>query len=74
MRLPVADVFLAFDDGLNDRTQLIAQEDRDDGRRRFVRAQAVVVACGGYRHAQQFLIFIHRFDDGGEEHEEAQVV
>ena len=50
--------------------QLIAQEDRNDGRRCFLRTQTVVIAGIGSRKSEQFGIFIYTFDDGAEEYQE----
>ena len=61
-------------DGVDDGLQLLAHEDGDDGRGRLVGAQAVVVAGGGHRGAQQVGVFIHRLDDGRQEHQELQVL
>ena len=46
----------AFDEVLYDGFELCAQEDREDGGGGFVGAQAVVVAGGGDRGAQQVLV------------------
>ena len=46
------------------RGQLIAQEHGDDGGRRLVGAQPVVVARAGNGDTQQILVFVHRLDDG----------
>ena len=46
-------------DLLEDVGEHVAEEDRDDRRRRFVRAQAMVVAGAGDRHAQQALPLVH---------------
>ena len=54
--------------------ELFAEEDRDDGRRRFVGSQAVVVARGSDRSAQQGGVFVDRANGGGAEHEELRVL
>ena len=61
-------------DRVEDRGQLVAEEDGDDGRRRFVRAEAVVVARGGDGDAQQILILVDALDDRGEEEQELRVL
>ena len=57
-----ARVGLVLFDRIEDGGQLIAEEHRDDGGRRLVRAQAVVVAGRGDREAQQILIIVHRLE------------
>ena len=54
-------------DLLEDVGELVAEEDRDDGRRRFVGAQAVVVGRRRDRGAEQVLVRVDRLDDGGAE-------
>jgi hypothetical protein len=49
---------------LDDVLQLRAEEDRHDGRRRLVRAEAVVVARVGDRRAQQVGVDVDAADDG----------
>ena len=61
-------------DGVDDRLQLLAHKDGDDGRRGLVGAQTVVVAGGGDGGAQQVGVLIHRLDDSGQEHHELQVL
>ena len=68
-----ARVLLAVDQRLDHVPQLVAQEDGDDGRRRLVGAQAVVVARTGHRRAQDVLVVVHGLDRGREKHQEAQV-
>ena len=60
-------VVVFVDDGVDDALKLGAEEDRDDGRRRFLRAEAVVVAREGDGAAQQLLILIHALDERGEQ-------
>ena len=54
--------------------KLIAEEDRDDGRRGLVGAEAVIVAGAGDRDAEQFRILGHGADDRDAEDEELGVV
>ena len=61
------------DELLEDVGELVAREDGDDGRRRFVRTQTVVVRGMGDGHAQQILVIMNGFDDGRREEQEAQV-
>lgn len=67
-------VFIALDERIHDGIELIAQEDRNYGRRRFIGTKTMIVARRGNRHAQELLVFVDRFDHAGEEHEETQVV
>ena len=60
--------------GLQNRSQLVAQEHRDDGGRRLVSAQPVIVARAGDRDAQQILMFVHRLDHRAQDQEELCVV
>ena len=62
------------DDGVDDALQLGAEEDGDDGRRRFLRAETVIVAREGDGAAQQLLILVHALDEGGEEEQEHGVL
>ncbi len=55
---------------LNDFIQQIPQKDGDDGRRRFMGAQAVFVAGFGDGGAQQVRVFVHGLDRGAEQGEE----
>ena len=52
----------AICNGLQDFSELIAQVDRDDGRRRFVSSQAVVVAGACHRKPQKILMLIYSSD------------
>ena len=54
--------------------KLIAQEDRDDGRRGLVGAEPVIVAGARHRDAQKFRVLRHRADDRDAEDEELRVV
>ena len=58
-------IFVALDERIHDGIELIAQEDRNDGRRRFISTKTVIIACGGNRHAQELLVFVDRFDHAG---------
>ena len=60
-------VVVFVDDGVDDALKLGAEEDRDDGRRRFLRAETVIVAREGDGAAQQLLILIHALDERGEQ-------
>ena len=51
-----------------------AEEHRDDCGRRFVRAETVVVACGGDGDTQHILIFIDRLDNGAQEEQKLSVL
>lgn len=46
--------------------EVVAQKDGNNGRRGLVSAKPVIVSCAGYGDAQQVLVLVHRFDDGGE--------
>ena len=54
--------------------QLLAEKDRDNGGRRLVRAEAVVVAGGRDSGAEQGGVLMHGADGGGAEHEELRVI
>ena len=49
--------------GIHDSLQFIAQEDGDDGRRRFIASQTVIVSGAGHRDTQKIRIVIHCLDD-----------
>ena len=66
----VVGIVALTDDGVDDALQLVAEEDGDDGRRRFLRAETVIVAREGDGAAQQLLILVHALDEGGEEEQE----
>ena len=68
------DGVLARRDGVDDARELVAQEDRHDGGRCLVRAEAVIVACGRDRGTQQLLIIIDGLDDRGQRKQENVVV
>ena len=59
--------------GIQHAFELFAQEHGNDGGRRFVCTQAVVVARSCNGDAQEILIFIHRFDYRAEEKQELRV-
>jgi hypothetical protein len=61
-------------DLLEDVRELVAQEDRDDRRRRLVGAQAVVVARVRDDRPQQRRVLVHRADDRRAEHQELRVL
>ena len=63
----------ALGDLVEDVGQLVAQEDRDDGRRGLVGAEPVVVARRGHRRPQQAAVLVDGADDGGAEHQELGV-
>ncbi len=54
--------------------ELVAEEDRDDRRRRLVGAEAVVVGGRGHRHPQQARELVHGADHRGAEHQELRVL
>ena len=58
---------------LDNVVELIAQINRDDRRRGFVGAQAVIVPRRGHRHAEQAGIFIDRADHCTDEREELRI-
>ncbi len=53
--------------------KLIAQKHGNDGRRRFIRTKAVIVAGRCNRDTQQILIFVHSLDDRTKEQQELRV-
>ena len=67
-------VILAGLDGIQNSLQLVADEHGDDSRRRLVRAQAVIVACGCNRDAEQILILVNSLDNSGQEQDELGVL
>ena len=60
-------------DGLQYAGELISQKNGDNGGRRLVGAQAVVISGGRYGDAQQILIFIHSLHHGGQEEQKLHV-
>ena len=67
-------VVRAGDQRVDHAGQLVAHVHGDDGGRRLVRAQAVIVARAGHGDAQQILIVVHGLDDRREEQQELRVV
>ena len=67
-------VVVFVDDGVDDALKLGAEEDGDDGRGRFLRAETVIVAREGDGAAQQLLIFVHALDERGEHQQEHGVL
>ena len=63
----------AFFDSFKNIGQFVAQEHRNDGRRRFVRAQAMIVARRGDGNSQQILMLIHSLDHRAQEQQELRV-
>ena len=61
-------------DLLEDVGEHVAEEDREDRRRRFVRAEPVIVAGAGDAGAQQPLPLVDGADDRRAEHQELHVV
>ena len=59
--------------GVQHGGQLIAQEDRDDGGRRLVASQPVVVSGRGNGGSQKSLIVVHRLDDRHKKQQELGV-
>ena len=67
-------VIRALHQRLDDGGQLVADIHGDDGGRRLVRAQAVIVARAGDADAQQILILVHGLDDRRQEQQELRVL
>ena len=65
---------LFVDECLHDGRKRVAQEDGDDGRRRLVGTEAVIVSGRGDGHAQEVCVLVDGGYQAGEEHEELQVV
>ena len=65
---------LLVNEGLHDGVELVAQEDGDDGGRRLVGAETVIVARGGHARAQQVRVLVNGSHERGQEHEELQVL
>ena len=53
--------------------QFLADKHRNDGGRRLVRAQTMVVARAGDGKPQKILVFVHRLDDGNQKQHELPV-
>ncbi len=64
----------ALGDLLEHVGELVAEEDRDDGRRCLVGPQAMVVGGRGHRHPQQAGELVHGADDRCAEHQELGVL
>ena len=64
----------AVNDRIHNGSQLVTQENGDDGRRCFVGTQAVVIACKGNGAAQPILILVDALDKGRQEHQELSVL
>ena len=60
-------VVVFTDAGVDDALKLGAEEDGDDSRGRFLRAETVIVAREGNGAAQKLLILIHALDERGEQ-------
>lgn len=60
-------------DRFDDFREFVAGKDGDDSRRRFVCTQTVIVSGGGYRKAEQILVFVDGFDNAGQERQKLQV-
>ena len=64
---------LALSRVVDDVGEHVAEEDRDDRRRGFVGAQAVIVAGRRDRRPQQVGVHVHGADDRAQEHQELRV-
>ena len=62
------------DDRFQDACQFISEEYGDDGRRRLVRAETVVVSGCRRGYTQQILIFVHRAYHGAEKQQKLRVL
>ena len=71
--LPLEDLAPPFLDLLEDVGQLIAQENRNDCRRSFVRTEAMIVAGGRDHRAQERAPSMHRTDHGRAENQELRI-
>lgn len=58
---------------IDDTRKLIAQEDRDNGRRSLVSTKTMVVSAACNAHAQQVLIIVDRLNNAGKKYDELQV-
>ena len=67
-------VRLVLLDRLEDSFKLFADEHRNDGGRRFVRTETVIVSGSRNGYAEQLLIIIDRLDHGDEEQKELRVL
>ena len=62
------------DDGVNDVAQLVSQIDGNDGGRRFLCAEAMVVSGERDCRAKKLLIFVHALNKGREEQQKLRVL
>ena len=69
-----AAVGFAVHNRIDQRRELLTHKYRDDGRRRLVCTQPVVVAGIGHRHAQQLLVIVHRLEHGGQNQQKLHVL
>ena len=67
-------VIRAIHQRMDDCGQLVADIHGDDGGRRLIRAQAMIVARAGDAQAKQILILVHRFNDSRQEQQELCVL
>ncbi|MFQ9128298.1 MAG: hypothetical protein ACLR4Z_17725 [Butyricicoccaceae bacterium] len=74
MVLSTSRVIRAGLDSVQNALKLVADEHGDDRRRSLVRAQTVIVACGGDRDAEQILILVDSLDDCSQEQQELCVL
>lgn len=72
--MTVGFILLPGSNGFQHPGEFCTQEDADDGRRRFVGSQTVIVACAGHGTTQHVLIFIDTFDDGRQEQQELVIM
>ena len=63
-----------FNDLIHDVTKLIAEENRNNRRRRLVRTEPLVVARAGCGHPQEIRMAIHRLDHTGKHQQKLQIV
>ena len=59
---------------VQDPCKVLAQEDGDDGRRRLIRAETVVVSGCRDGDSQEIRVLVHRRDDRDQEGQEAEVL
>ena len=76
LHLPLANAVeeLSLFHRVQDPGKVLAQEDGDDGRRRLVGAEAVVVSCRRDGNAQEIRVLVHRCDHRDQEGQETQVL
>ena len=63
-----------MDDGVDDGAQFASEEDGYDSRRRFLRAETVIISGRRDRSAQHILVFVNAFDKGSQKEEEPGVL